>query len=125
VGWSGFLCSGDAVGEALEFGAIEHLGIDHANEQRFDRTLAKPVHDTLDCTAGHTLARLGRTIDKGAFVDAVLEISLFFQAAKDGANGRVFEGRSRSSLTWSAVMEPWRQTMSKMLRSSSPSSAGS
>jgi len=58
------LCSGDAVGQTLEFGAVEHVGVDHADEQRFDRALAQPVHNALDGPAGGTLARLGRTVDE-------------------------------------------------------------
>src|SRR5579859_6124971 len=68
-GWIGILRSGDAVGQALEFGAVEHLGIDHADQQRFHRTLAKPIRDALDCTARDALARLGRAVDEGAIVD--------------------------------------------------------
>jgi hypothetical protein len=56
-GLSFSLPSGDALGEALEFGAVKHLGIDHANKQRFDGSLAEPLQDALDGASRMLCAR--------------------------------------------------------------------
>ena len=129
-GFRGFLGFGDAVGEALKFGAIEDFGVDHANQKGLDGALAKPVDDAFYGAAGDALAGLGRKVKKGAVFNGMSEIAFFFKTAEDGADGGVLErtsrrGRASSSRTCSAVTEPRRQTMERMVRSSSPSSAGS
>jgi hypothetical protein len=40
----------------LQFRAIEDFGIDHADQQFFDRALTEPVDNAFDGAAGHALA---------------------------------------------------------------------
>jgi hypothetical protein len=54
--WDILLGPGDVFGEPLEFGAFEHLGINHAHEQSLDRPITKPVHNALRGAAGYTLS---------------------------------------------------------------------
>jgi hypothetical protein len=44
------------IGEALELGAIKHLGINHAHEQSFDGPITKPVHNAFRGAAGYALS---------------------------------------------------------------------
>ena len=89
--FSFFLGSGDALGQALQLGAIEDFGVDEADEEGLDGALAEPVDDALGGAAGDALAGLGGAIDEGAVFDRVSQVALFFKAAKDGADGGVLE----------------------------------
>ncbi len=86
---------GDALGEALQLGAVEDLGVDHADQQGFNGALAEPVDNAFDGAASHTLPGLGGAIEEGAVFDGVSEVALFFKAAQDGADCRVLEGAAK------------------------------
>jgi len=81
----------DALRQPPQLGAVQHLGVHHADQKCFDGAVAEPVHDALDGAARHALPGLGGLIDKGAVLDRVGQIALLFKAAEHGADGGVLE----------------------------------
>src|SRR3569833_4651101 len=69
--------------EALQFSAVEDFGVDHADKQGFNRSLAEPVHDTLDGAACHLLPRLRWSIDERAVFARVGKVTLLFESTQD------------------------------------------
>jgi hypothetical protein len=55
----------DVLGETLEFGLVKDFGIDHADKQRFDGSLAEPVGEVFDGPSRDALSGLDRTVDEG------------------------------------------------------------
>lgn len=74
--------------QPFQFLAVYDFVVDHSGEELLDRTSTKPVNDLLNGAYRNTLARLSAAIEVGASINIMLEITLLFQTAKDGASGR-------------------------------------
>jgi hypothetical protein len=90
-GWTGFLRSGYAFGQALEVGVTEHSGIDHPNQQRLYRSFAEPIHDAFNRAPRYSLPRLSRAINERAIIDAVRQVAFLFEATQYSANRRILQ----------------------------------
>src|SRR5580704_9683605 len=82
---------GNSRRQSLQFGAIQHLRIHHAHQQRLHRSFAEPVHNALHCPPRHLLPRLSRPIHKGAVIDRVRQVALFLQPPQHRSHRRVFQ----------------------------------
>lgn len=87
----GFLSLRYSLGQMLQFTAIQNCGIDHAHEQSFHRSTAKPVGNSLRGTSGHSLLRLRRAVDEGAVFDRMRQVAFLFKPPQHGAHCRFLQ----------------------------------
>src|SRR5215472_4522259 len=79
----GFL---DLVPEHIKLASIEHLGIYHADQHFFHRSVAEPVDDAADRFGGDASPPLDSLKHVSAAVYRMGDVALFFQPSQDGSH---------------------------------------
>jgi hypothetical protein len=79
------------LGETLQLALVEDPGVDHAYKESLERAAAEPVDNALDGTAGDTLRGVGSAVDKGAAVNRVAKVTLFFKPTQNCTNRGVLK----------------------------------
>src|SRR6185503_7394035 len=74
------------VAEAVQLGLAERLGLDHAADQLFNRTLAETIDDLAHGARREASRRFRRRVEIRAAFRLVTEISLLLQSSQQGSN---------------------------------------
>src|SRR5271155_4869756 len=83
------------VGKHAQLPLVEHRGVDHAAQNLFDRAVAEPVDDTLDCFCRNAATRLGCTVHIGSSIHRVRRVALLFQPSQHRPNRRFLEAAGK------------------------------
>src|SRR5215471_14972098 len=78
----------DLVGQGAQLPLVEHGAVDHADQDLFNRSVAKQIDDPLDSLSRNLPAGMRRLVDVGPPVDSMIDVTLLLQSPKHGANCR-------------------------------------